>query len=99
MAVRVGINGFGRIGRLVFRAMAQRAGEFEVVAINDLSDAAALKQLLKYEPVHGRFPGTMESADKALIFNGKRIDILSERVPRILPCGKLCVDVVLESTG
>ena len=99
MAVRVGINGFGRIGRLALRAMAQRANEFEVVAINDLSDAATLKQLLKYDSVHGRFKGTVESADKALIVNGKRIDILSERAPANLPWAKLGVDVVLESTG
>lgn len=99
MAVRVGINGFGRIGRLAFRAMAQRPNEFDVVAINDLSDVAILKQLFKYDSVHGRFKGTVESSDKVLIVNGKRIEILSERAPANLPWAKLNVGVVLESTG
>ncbi len=99
MAIRVAINGFGRIGRLAFRAMAKRPAEFDVVAINDLSDAAVLKQLLKYDSVHGRFPGTVEAADKALVVNGKRIDVLAEKVPANLPWGKLEVDAVLESTG
>ena len=75
MAVRVGINGFGRIGRLVFRAMAAR-NEFDIVAINDLTDVAMLKQLLKYDSVHGRFPGKVEAADGALIVNGKQIRLL-----------------------
>ena len=99
MAVRVGINGFGRIGRLVFRAMAARPAEFEVVAINDLSEPAILRQLLKYDSVHGRFPGKVESADKSLIVNGKEIAVLSERAPANLPWGKLGVQVALESTG
>jgi len=99
MAVRVGINGFGRIGRLAFRAMAKRAGEFEVVAINDLSDAATLKHLLKYDSVHGRFAGTVEAKDRALIVNGREIAVLAERAPANLPWGKLGVDVALESTG
>ncbi len=99
MAVRVGINGFGRIGRLVFRAMAARPAEFEVVAINDLSEPAILRQLLKYDSVHGRFPGKVESTDKALIVNGKEILVLSERAPANLPWGKLGVQVALESTG
>ena len=73
MSVRVGINGFGRIGRLVFRAMAQRSDEFEIVAINDLSDPAMLRQLLKYDSVHGRFPGSVEVGDGALLINGKEI--------------------------
>jgi len=99
MAVRVGINGFGRIGRLVFRVLASRPAEFEIVAVNDLSDAATLKQLLKYDSVHGRFRGTVESADKSLIVNGKTIQVLSERAPVNLPWGKLGVQVALESTG
>lgn len=98
MAVRVGINGFGRIGRLVFRAMAAR-NEFEIVAINDLTDVAMLKQLLKYDSVHGRFPGKVEAADGALIVNGKQIKIIAERAPARLPWGELGVDVVVESTG
>jgi glyceraldehyde 3-phosphate dehydrogenase len=99
MVVRVGINGFGRIGRLSFRAMMARAGEFEVVAINDLSDAATLKQLLKYDSVHGRFKGTVEAGDKSLIVNGKTIQVLAERSPANLPWAALKVDVALESTG
>ena len=99
MAVKVGINGFGRIGRLSFRAMAARPNEFEVVAINDLSSAATLKHLLKYDSVHGRFAGTVEAKDNALVVNGREIKILNEKVPANLPWGKLGVDVVLESTG
>ena len=99
MAVKVGINGFGRIGRLAFRVMAARAGEFEVMAINDLSTPATLKQLLKYDSVHGRFKGTVEAKEGALVVNGKEIKILSEKVPANLPWGKMGVEVVLESTG
>lgn len=99
MAVRVGINGFGRIGRLVFRVMAQREREFEIVAINDLSDPAILKQLLKYDSVHGRFARPVELSDQALIVNGRTIKVLGERSPANLPWGDLGVDVVVESTG
>ena len=99
MAVKVGINGFGRIGRLVFRAMAGRTSEFDVVAINDLSTPATLKQLLKYDTVHGRFAGTIEAQENALIVNGNEIKVLSERAPAKLPWGELGVEVVLESTG
>lgn len=99
MAVRVGINGFGRIGRLVFRVMAQREREFEVVAINDLSDPATLKQLLKYDSVHGRFAGSVEVSDQALVVQGRSIKVLAERSPANLPWGELGVDVVVESTG
>jgi glyceraldehyde 3-phosphate dehydrogenase len=99
MAVRVGINGFGRIGRLVFRVMANRPGEFDIVAINDLSDAAALRNLLKYDSVHGRFPGTVEVGDGSLVVNGKTIKVLAERAPAKLPWGDLGVAVAIESTG
>ncbi len=99
MSVRVAINGFGRIGRLTFRVMASRASEFEVVAINDLSNPATLKQLLKYDSVHGRFAGTVEATDDALIVNGKTIKVMAERAPAKLPWGDLGVDVALESTG
>ncbi len=99
MAVRVGINGFGRIGRLVFRVMAQRQQEFEVVAINDLSDPVTLRQLLRYDSVHGRFDGQVEARDNALIVNGRQIKVLSERAPAKLPWGQLGVMVALESTG
>jgi glyceraldehyde 3-phosphate dehydrogenase len=98
-AVRVGINGFGRIGRLVFRAMAARPQEFEVVAINDLSNAAMLKHLLKYDSVHGRFAGTVEATDNALMVNGRQVKVLSERAPAKLPWKDLGVTVALEATG
>ena len=99
MAVRVGINGFGRIGRLVFRVMASRRSEFEVMAINDLSSLATLVQLLKYDSVHGRFPGTVEASDGVLKVDGRETKILRETAPARLPWRDLGVDVVLESTG
>ena len=99
MAVRVGINGFGRIGRLVFRVLAERPEEFEVAAINDLSDAKHLALLLKYDSVHGRFPGTVTVGEKALIVNGKEVKITTERDPAALPWKSLKVQVALESTG
>lgn len=99
MAVRVGINGFGRIGRLVFRAMAARPEEYEIVAINDLSDAKHLALLLKYDSVHGRFNGTVDSHEKALIVNGREIPITTEKDPATLPWKALKAQVALESTG
>ena len=99
MAVRVGINGFGRIGRLVFRAMAAAPEEFEVVAINDLSDAKHLALLLKYDSVHGRFQGTVEVAEGGLVVNGRHIKITTERDPANLPWKALGCQVALESTG
>jgi glyceraldehyde 3-phosphate dehydrogenase len=99
MGVKVGINGFGRIGRLVFRVMANRPNEFDVVAINDLSDPKHLAILLRYDSVHGRFNGTVEAGEGSLIVNGKTIKILSEREPVKLPWKSLGVDVAVESTG
>lgn len=99
MAVKVGINGFGRIGRLVFRAMCARPKEFEIVAINDLSDAHALALLLKYDTVHGRFKGTVQSEGDTILVDGRPVKVLSERNPAQLPWGKLGVEVALESTG
>src|SRR5262252_6629893 len=99
MAVRVGINGFGRIGRLVFRAMAEKPNEFDVVAINDLSDAKHLALLLKYDSVHGRFKGTVEVGEQSLIVNGNEIRITTERDPSNLPWKSLGCQVALESTG
>jgi glyceraldehyde 3-phosphate dehydrogenase len=99
MAVRVGINGFGRIGRLVFRVLAAQPQEFEVAAINDLSDAKHLALLLKYDSVHGRFDGTVEAAENALVVNGKEIRITQEKDPANLPWKALKVQVALESTG
>jgi glyceraldehyde 3-phosphate dehydrogenase len=99
MAVKVGINGFGRIGRLVFRAMAQRPDEFDVVAVNDLTDPKHLAILLKYDSVHGRFQGTVEAGDGGLVVNSKTIKVLKERDPSQLPWKALGVAVVVESTG
>ncbi len=98
MAIKVGINGFGRIGRIVFRIASQDA-DVEVVAVNDLTDSKTLGHLLKYDSTHGRFPGTVEAKEGALIVNGKEVKVLSERDPAQLPWKDLGVDVVLESTG
>jgi glyceraldehyde 3-phosphate dehydrogenase len=99
MAVKVGINGFGRIGRLVFRVMAQKPEKFDIVAINDMFDADMLGYMLKYDSTQGRFPGKVVAKQGVLVVNGKEIPILSERDPAKLPWGKLGVDVVIESTG
>jgi glyceraldehyde 3-phosphate dehydrogenase len=99
MPIRVGINGFGRIGRLVFRVMAQRPADFEVVAINDLSDAKNLAFLLKYDSVHGPYKGTVEAGDGALIIDGKQIKITTEKDPANLPWKALGCQIALESTG
>ncbi len=99
MAIRVGINGFGRIGRLVFRAMTQHSAEFEVPAINDLASAAELAHLLKYDTVFGRFPGKVETKDNALVVNGREIKCLAEKDPTKLPWGQLGIDWAIESTG
>jgi len=98
-AVRVGINGFGRIGRISMRAMAARPDDFEIVAINDLGDPKALANLLKYDSVQGRFPGTVEVDGDTLAVDGKKIKVLAERDPSKLPWGEHNVDVALESTG
>jgi glyceraldehyde 3-phosphate dehydrogenase len=99
VAVKVAINGFGRIGRITFRAMCARGDEFDIVAVNDLGDNAALAMLLKYDSTQGRFPGTVESSDEGLIVNGKLIKVTAERDPSNLPWADLGVDVALESTG
>lgn len=99
MAVRVAINGFGRIGRLTFRNLISRPDEFEVVAVNDLTDNKTLAMLLKYDSVHGRFPGTVESDDSGITVNGKKIAVFAERNPASLPWGEHKIDVVVESTG
>ena len=100
MAIRVAINGFGRIGRNVVRA-AQRLGgaELDFVAVNDLTDTKTLAHLLKYDSVHGRFDGDVEAAEGAIIVNGDEMKVLSEKDPAKLPWKDLGVDVVLESTG
>ena len=99
MAIRVGVNGFGRIGRLAVRVMASRSEEFEIAAINDLTDVATMRQLFKYDSVHGRFDGEVEVAENALIINGKTVKVLSERSPANLPWSDMGVEVALESTG
>ena len=98
MSLTVGINGFGRIGRMVFRAIAERS-DLEVVAINDLTDSKTLAHLLKYDSVHGPFDGSIESGENDIYVDGKKIKILSEKSPKKLPWQKLGVDVVVESTG
>jgi glyceraldehyde 3-phosphate dehydrogenase len=100
MAVKVAINGFGRIGRLVLRALYESGREdIEVVAINDLADAASNAHLLKYDSVHGRFPGTVGVSDGNLTVNGKVIRSVQQRDPAQLPWGELHVDIALECSG
>ena len=100
MTKRVAINGFGRIGRNVLRVAAlSGAGDLEFVAVNDLTDTRTLAHLLKYDSVHGRFPGTVEAAADGLHVNGKPLQVLSEKDPAALPWKQLGVDYVLESTG
>jgi len=99
MAIRIGINGFGRIGRIVFRTMWARKGEFEIVGINDLTDAKILAYLLKYDSVYGRFQGQVGVDGTSLVVDGKKIPVTAEKDPLKLPWGQLKVDVVLECTG
>jgi len=96
---RVGINGFGRIGRNFFRAASEQEGDFEIVAFNDLGDLKTMAQLLKYDSVLGRFPETVEVDGSSLVVGGTEVKGLAERDPAELPWGDLGVDVVLESTG
>ncbi len=98
MAVRVAINGFGRIGRLAFRQMFQAPG-YEVVAINDLTSPKMLAHLLKYDSTHGKYEGTVEAGEDNIVVNGKKITIYKEADAKNLPWGELKVDVVLECTG
>ena len=99
MSIRVAINGFGRIGRLTFRNLHERSKEFEVVAINDLTDNKMLAHLLKYDSTFRRFPGKVEYDNENLIVDGKKIRALAVKNPTELPWGDLKVDVVVESTG
>jgi len=98
MAIRVGINGFGRIGRNVLRAIIKRGG-IDVLAINDLADSKSLAVLLKYDSVHGVLQGNVEAKEKSLIVNGKEIQLLIEKDPSKLPWKSMAVDIVIESTG
>lgn len=99
MAVKVAINGFGRIGRLVYRVMAGRTSEFDVVAINDMFDADMLAYMFKYDSTQGRFQGSVSAKPGAIVVNGKEIPVLNEKDPSKLPWAKLGVEVALESTG
>src|SRR6266404_1312441 len=96
--MKIAINGFGRIGRMTFRAL-QNHPALEVIAVNDLTDAETLAHLLKFDSAHGRFPGEISAEENAIIVNGKSILLLSERDPEKLPWGELGIDVVVESTG
>lgn len=98
MSITVGINGFGRIGRLVFREIMRR-GNFNIVALNDLTDAKTLGHLLKYDSTHGRYPGSVTVEGDTIVVDGKRIKVLAERDPKNLPWGEFKVDFVVESTG
>ena len=98
MAIRVGINGFGRIGRLVFRVLSKRK-DFEIVAINDLADAKSLAHLLKYDTVHGRYAGTVEAGEGEIRVDGKPVKCLAEKDPAKLPWKAMNVDFAVESTG
>ena len=101
MAVKVGINGYGRIGRCIVRALHEqgRTGEIDIVAINDLGDVETNAHLTRYDSVHGKFPGTVEIAGDSIVVNGDSMKVLAERDPAALPWKELGVDVVLECTG
>ncbi len=100
MATRIGINGFGRIGRQVARAAIERhPADLEVVAVNDLGDTATNAHLFKYDTNYGVYPGTVEAREQSIVIDGREIRVLSDRTPASLPWGQLGVDVVVESTG
>src|ERR671911_1370303 len=99
MSVRVGINGFGRIGRNVFRAAHESGADVEIVAVNDITDTKTLAHLLKYDSVYGPFAGSVAAGDGVLEIDGREVRTLAERDPAALPWGDLGVDVVIESTG
>ena len=99
MGLRVAVNGFGRIGRNLFRATKQQGLDVDFVAVNDLTDPASLALLLKYDSVHGKYPGSVEVGEDGLIVDGDELKVLSERDPANLPWADLGVDVVVESTG
>ena len=100
MAIKIGINGFGRIGRLAFRSILERGSDdFDVVAVNDLTDAETLAHLFKYDSVHGVYPGDVSAEGDELVVAGDRFKVFSEKDPAALPWGDLDCDVVIESTG
>jgi glyceraldehyde 3-phosphate dehydrogenase len=98
--IKVGINGFGRIGRAVFKAISETyGGELEVVAINDLTNPEVLAHLLKYDSLYGRFNGTVEAKENSIVVNGKEVKIFAERDPKKIPWGEMGAEIVVESTG
>ncbi|MGB3674552.1 MAG: type I glyceraldehyde-3-phosphate dehydrogenase [Candidatus Nanopelagicales bacterium] len=99
MTIKVGINGFGRIGRNFYRAVAANGADIEVVAVNDLTDTATLAHLLKYDSILGRFAGEVTATENSIVVDGAEIAVLAERNPADLDCNKYGVDIVLESTG
>ena len=99
MTTRVGINGFGRIGRNFFRAALEQGADIEIVAVNDLTDNKTLAHLLKYDSITGRFQGDVSYDDEGIVVDGKHIKVLAQRNPADLPWGELGVEVVVESTG
>src|ERR1700744_2402647 len=99
MAVKVGINGFGRSGRNVFRAAHASGADLEFVAVNDLVDTETMANLLKYDSILGRFPGKVEVDGDSIVIDGKPLKVTAERDPANLPWGDLGADVVIESTG
>jgi glyceraldehyde 3-phosphate dehydrogenase len=99
VSVKIGINGFGRIGRNFFRAAKQRGLDFDFVGVNDLGDAATMAHLLKYDSVHGRYPGEVALGDNGLVIDGDELRVLAERSPADLPWKELGADIVIESTG
>ena len=99
MPIKIGINGFGRIGRNFYRAIAKQSAEMEIVAVNDLGDTETMAHLLKYDSVHGNLENDINAADNGIMIDGELLQVLSERNPQDLPWGDLGVDVVIESTG
>lgn len=99
MTIKVGINGFGRIGRNFYRSVAERGSDIEIVAVNDLTDTATLAHLLKYDSILGRLPGEVTHTDHSIVVDGKEVTVLAERDPAALDWAKYGVTIVLESTG
>ena len=99
MALKAGINGFGRIGRNLFRAAHERGADIDWVGVNDITDTKTLAHLLRYDSILGPFPGTVEATDTGLVIDGRELRVFSERDPAALPWGDVGAEVVIESTG